>query len=122
MKHSGVTPSTAGIKCEGPLGFTLYAGTLLPPRSRWPPKTFKSFVGPVAIRHNVQFVIGRCRVLGTCARENSPTLGRNACYTDSDGYNWILWTDHQQLTVDWLAPRLGRPGRAIGHAWRQLVA
>jgi hypothetical protein len=108
----------AGIQCDGPPGFTVYI------------ESFGSLrdVSAAFKRYAATLEPGGCSVndwgtKGTWYRNNEQkTIGRLACYTDTDGYNWVIWTDDSQLRIGFMASEATDVpvGRSI-NAWRQLA-
>jgi len=88
-----------GIQCDGPPGFTVYVESFDSQRD----------VSAAFKRYAANLETGSCgannwSTKGTWYRTDPQKIvGRLACYTDSDGYNWILWTDDKQLKVAYLA-------------------
>ena len=107
-----------GIQCDGPPGFTVYVESFESQRD----------VSAAFKRYAANLETGSCgannwSTKGTWYRTDPQKIvGRLACYTDSDGYNWILWTDDKQLKVAYLATEATDVpvGRSV-NAWRQLV-
>lgn len=107
-----------GIQCDGPPGFTVYIESFASKRD----------VSAAFKHYAANLDPGGCTVndwgtSGTWYRNNrQKTIGRLACYTDSDGYNWVIWTDDAALKVAFMrAEATGDPiSRAI-NAWRQLA-
>jgi hypothetical protein len=110
--------ATAGIQCDGPPGFTVYIESFESKRDV--NATFKSFAADLET--------GGCSAndwgtKGTWYR-NDPQkiIGNLACYTDTDGYNWVIWTDDSQLKVAFMAAEAPDvPVSRSINAWRQLA-
>ena len=108
-----------GIQCDGPPGFTVYVESFDTQRD----------VSAAFKRYSADLETGSCGAnnwgtKGTWYRTDPQKIvGRLACYTDSDGYNWVLWTDDKQLKVAYLATEATDvPVARSVNAWRQLVA
>jgi len=108
----------AGIHCDGPPGFRVYVESFESRRD----------LGAAFKRYAATLDPGGCRVndwgtKGTWYRNNpQKTVGHLACYTDDDGYNWVLWTDDEALRMGYMASEAtGVPVSRSINAWRQLA-
>lgn len=108
----------AGIQCDGPPGFTVYIESFETKRD----------LNAAFKRYAASYEDGGCRIndwntKGTWYR-NDPqkVIGRLACYTDSDGYNYVIWTDDSRLTIAFMvAEATYVPVVRSINAWRKLA-